>query len=126
MKTKIEKRISRHKSIRAKVKGAPERPRLSIFRSNRHIFAQLIDDTVGKTIVSTSDLKKQKSAKKPIKSRSASGGKKLEIAKRVGLELAKAAELKGIKKVVFDRGGYKYHGRTKAVAEGAREGGLKF
>ena len=118
MKTKLGKKIIRHNRVRAKIKGTNKRPRLSVFRSNRHIFAQLIDDVSGKTFVSSSDLKKEKSVKKNLK--------KLEIAKNVGLKLAKAAALKDIKTVVFDRGGYKYHGRVKAVAEGAREGGLRF
>jgi large subunit ribosomal protein L18 len=104
----------RHKRIRAKISGAKERPRLSVFRSNKHIFLQLIDDSAGKTLVSASDLKMKKK------------GTKTEIAKEVGKELAKLAKAKKIKKVVFDRGGYKYHGRVKASAEGAREGGLEF
>lgn len=116
MKTTLSKRIIRHNRVRAKVKGTNERPRLSVFRSNRHIFVQLIDDVNGRTVMSASDLKTDK--KNNIK--------KTEIAKNVGMELAKKAASKKIKKVVFDRGGYKYHGRIKAVAEGAREGGLKF
>ena len=104
----------RHKRIRAKISGTTERPRLSVFRSNKHIFLQLIDDSSQKTLASASDLK--------IKKR----GTKTEIAKEVGEELAKLAKAKKIKKVVFDRGGYKYHGRVKASAEGAREGGLNF
>ncbi len=108
----------RHKRIRAKISGTKEQPRLSVFRSNKHIFLQLIDDSSQKTLVSASDLKINLSA----------GGKgtKTEIAKEVGKELAKLAKAKKIKKVVFDRGGYKYHGRVKASAEGAREGGLSF
>ena len=104
--------------MRAKIKGTVERPRLSIFRSNRHIFAQLIDDINSKTLFSVSDLKAKKGAKKNLK--------KTDKARAIGLELAKEAGLKKIKKIVFDRGGYKYHGRIKAVAEGAREGGLMF
>ena len=84
-----------------------------------HIFAQLIDDTNGRTLVSMSDLRKKKGGP-------AFGGKKSDIARSIGLELAKEASLKKIKAAVFDRGGYKYHGRIKAVAEGARKGGLKF
>ncbi len=103
-----------HKRIRAKISGTKEQPRLSVFRSNKHIFLQLIDDNSGKTLVSANDLKTKKKATKT------------EIAKEVGKELAKLAKAKKIKKVVFDRGGYKYHGRVKASAEGAREGGLNF
>lgn len=121
MKRSISKKEIRHRRIRAKIKGTPEKPRLSVFRSNRHIFAQLIDDTKGKTIVSASDLK--------IKSKdlpAGQAGKKTDRAKIVGAELAKSAQEKKIEKIVFDRGGNKYHGRVKAVAEGAKEGGLKF
>lgn len=115
-KIRLNKRIVRRNRVRAKVKGTSERPRLSVFRSNRHIFAQLIDDMDGRTIASSSDLKIGK--KKSVKN--------TEIAKSIGIELAKKAALKKIKTVVFDRGGYKYHGRIKAIAEGAREGGLRF
>jgi large subunit ribosomal protein L18 len=94
--------------IRSKVKGTPKRPRLSVFRSHKHISAQLIDDVAGETLVASS------------------GGGNVAAAGEVGRDLAKKAlELK-IKKVVFDRGGYKYHGRVKALAEAAREGGLEF
>lgn len=107
-----------HKRIRAKISGTKEQPRLSVFRSNKHIFLQLIDDSSQKTLVSASDLK--------INPPAGGKGTKTEIAKEVGKELAKLAKAKKIKKVVFDRGGYKYHGRVKASAEGAREGGLNF
>ena len=113
-KLKSEKRTMRHRRVRAKVFGTSERPRLSVFRSNKHIFLQIIDDSQGRTFVSASDLKINKK------------GTKTEIAREVGRALAQEAVKKGIKKVVFDRGGYKYHGRVKAVAEGAREGGLIF
>lgn len=113
-KLKSEKRAMRHKRVRAKVFGTSERPRLSVFRSNKHIFLQIIDDSQGRTIVSASDLKTKKKSTKT------------EIAREVGKALAQEAVKKGIKKVVFDRGGYKYHGRVRAVAEGAREGGLIF
>jgi len=103
----------RHRRVRAKVHGTKDKPRLSVFRSNKHIFLQLIDDKSGKTLVSESDLKLKKKATKT------------EIAKEVGKLLAEAAKEKKIKKAVFDKGGYKYHGRVKAAAEGAREGGLK-
>lgn len=95
--------------------GTKERPRLSVFRSNKHIFLQLIDDVSGKTIVSASDFQ-SKAGKKT----------KTDIAREIGKELAESAKKKKIKKAVFDRGGYKYHGRIKAVAEGAKEGGLVF
>ncbi|MFA4966733.1 MAG: 50S ribosomal protein L18 [Candidatus Margulisiibacteriota bacterium] len=97
-----------------KIIGSPERPRLSVYRSLGQIYAQIIDDSEGKTLASSSSLKLK------VK------GKKSEISKKVGLEIAKAAIAKGINTVVFDRGSFPYHGRVKALAEGAREGGLKF
>lgn len=114
MKNNKTKRKIRHKKIRAKVFGTVEMPRLSVFRSNKHIFAQIIDDTKGKTLVSVGDLSIKKKDKKE------------NLARIVGMELAKLAKEKNIKKIIFDRGGYKYHGRIKALAEGAREAGLKF
>lgn len=96
------------------IKSDSSRPRLAVFRSNRYIFAQIIDDSKGATLVSAGDFK------------SKSKSKKTESAKNVGLELAKTAKLKKIESVAFDRGGYKYQGRIRALAEGAREGGLKF
>jgi len=108
---KIKKRCRRHRRVRAKIFGKKEKPRLCVFRSQKHIYAQLIDDEKGKTIVSTSDLEMKK-----IKDK----------AKEVGKLIAKKAKDLKIEKVVFDRGGYKYHGRVKALAEGARAGGLKF
>ncbi len=102
----------RHKRVRAKVFGIKDKPRLSVFRSNRHVFLQLIDDEKGKTLLSVSDLKTK--------------NKKIISAKETGKKLAELAKDKKIKKVVFDKGGYKYHGRVKAAAEGAREGGLIF
>ena len=113
MENKNLKKIRRHKRIRARIFGTKEKPRLSVFKSNKHIFAQLIDDDEGKTLVSASDLKMKKNKK---------ANAALEVGKLIA---AKAKELK-IETVVFDRGGYKYHGSIKAVAEGAREGGLKF
>lgn len=110
-----EKKQKRAKRVREKIKAA-SRPRLSVFRSNRHISLQIVDDDKGKTLFSFSDAK-IKTKEKMNKS---------EIAKKVGIEAAKEALKSGIKEVVFDRGGYRYHGRVKAVAEGAREGGLKF
>ncbi len=116
MKTspKITARANRHNRIRAKVSGTAEKPRLVIFRSLDNHYAQLIDDVTGKTLISASDLK------------SKSKDKKADRAKQVGLEVAKLALEKKINTCVFDRNGYKYHGRVKAIAEGAREGGLQF
>jgi large subunit ribosomal protein L18 len=109
----------RHRRVRRKVTGTTSRPRLCIFRSLNHIRAQLIDDSVGQTLVSMSTLDSQVRAK----SDGLGKGKKAEL---VGTVLAETALDKGIKKVVFDRGGYKYHGRIKALAEAARKAGLEF
>ncbi len=98
--------------------GIGQRPRLSVFRSNRHIFLQLIDDEKNKTLVSVRDI--------PVKAGKKSKTTKTEIARETGKKLAELAMEKKIKKVVFDRGGYKYHGRIRAAAEGARDGGLEF
>ena len=109
----------------AKISGNSKRPRLCIFRSVKHIYAQLVDDDKGKTLVSASDLE----IKKRISSTKASKGKektKADMAREVGKLIAKKALEKKIEQAVFDRGGYLYHGRVKAIAEGAREGGLKF
>ena len=116
MLTKREKRHRRHKRVRAKIFGTAHRPRFCVFRSVKSIYAQMIDDEKGKTVVAASsrELKKIKNAKK------------VDIAKEVGKLIAEKALKKKIKEVVFDRGGYMYHGRVKAVAEGAREGGLLF
>lgn len=119
MKTdnKVIRRQKIRYSIRKNVAGTPEKPRLSVFRSNTDIYVQLIDDENGKTIASASSKDKDVTAQK---------GNKVEISKLVGTAIArKAAEL-GITAVVFDRGGYLYHGRVKSVADGAREGGLQF
>lgn len=113
-KAKQAKKIRRHNKIRAKIKGASKRPRLSVFRSNKGMFLQLIDDNKGVTLVSAKSSEIKKKDKKTVVS--------FELGKLIA---AKAAEKK-IKEVVFDRGGYKYHGRVKMVADGAREGGLKF
>ena len=122
MLEKQQKRSRRHKRARAKVFGTKERPRLCVFRSTKHIYAQLIDDEKRKTLVAASDAGIKKS-----RFRKGSGSQaKVDIAKEVGKLIAKKALDKKIEKVVFDRGGYQYHGRVKAVAEGAREGGLKF
>ena len=116
---KKDKRLQRKVRIRKKIKGTPERPRLSVFRSLKYIYVQIIDDEVGKTIVSASSLEKE------VKGKSKST-RDIEAAKLVGELIAKRAIEKGIEKVVFDRSGYRYHGRVKALAEAAREAGLKF
>ncbi|NLV49982.1 MAG: 50S ribosomal protein L18 [Clostridiales bacterium] len=109
-------RLKRHRRVRAKISGTPERPRLCVFRSLSHIYAQIIDDTNGNTIVSASSVEKDFGG---------SGGN-CEAAKKVGKIVAERALAKGIDTVIFDRGGYVYHGRVQNLAEGAREGGLKF
>ncbi len=109
-------RLRRHKRVRGKIAGTPERPRLNVFRSETNIYAQIIDDAAGVTLVSASSLDKG----------FACDGTKTDAAKQVGMNLAERAKAKGIENVVFDRGGYLYHGRVKALAEGAREGGLQF
>lgn len=109
-------RIQRHKRIRGKISGSAERPRLCVFKSSKHIYAQIIDDTTGNTLVACSTVEKVFTEY---------GGNK-DAAKKIGEELAKRALDKGIKDVIFDRGGYLYHGRVKELAEGAREGGLNF
>jgi large subunit ribosomal protein L18 len=114
-----EARIRRHRRVRKTVFGTSERPRLSVFRSLEHIYAQIIDDTVGNTLISASTLDKE------IRGR-CEGMKKSEKAKVVGKLLAERALARGVTRVVFDRGGYKYHGRVKALAEAAREAGLDF
>ena len=118
-KSKQESRARRHKRIRKKVFGLPGRLRLSVYRSLNHIYAQIIDDFKGHTVVSASSLDKELKDKK-----SHTGN--IETAKRIGDLIAKRALGKGIKKVVFDRGGYLYHGRIKALADAAREAGLEF
>ena len=119
MVTKPDKnkaRLKRHVRVRAKISGTAERPRLDVFRSAKHIYAQIIDDVNGVTLAAASSLDKGFDG---------NGGNK-DAAKKVGLAIAKKAADKGIADVVFDRGGYLYHGRVKELAEGAREGGLKF
>ncbi len=113
----VLRRLKIKKRIRSKVNGNATRPRLSVFRSNSEIYAQLIDDASGKTIVSVSSMGKNSAKAK---------GTKIERAKSVGETIAKKAVEKGISEVVFDRNGFLYHGRIKALADGAREGGLKF
>ncbi|MFA5013784.1 MAG: 50S ribosomal protein L18 [Candidatus Paceibacterota bacterium] len=115
MLAKQAKRINRHRRVRAKVAGSDTKPRLCVFRSNNHIYAQLIDDNKKITILGVKDTE-------------LGAGKKNKVAaaREVGLLVAKKAAEKKISEVIFDRGGYRYHGRVKALAEGAREGGLKF
>jgi large subunit ribosomal protein L18 len=108
-----------HQRVRMKVEGTPERPRLCIFRSLDHIYAQVIDDRAGKTLVSASSADSE--TKKSLK-----GGGNIAAAKVVGKIIAQRAKAAGVGKVVFDRGGYKYHGRVKALADAAREAGLQF
>ena len=121
MLLKQEKRKRRHQSIINKTKGTSKTPRLYVFRSNQHIYAELIDDEKGKSILSLDDSKidKKKKEKCPLT------GKKA-LAWYVGKKIAEESVKKGIKNIIFDRSGYKYHGRIKALAEGARQGGLKF
>ena len=109
-------RLHRHVRVRGKISGTPERPRLNVFRSNANIYAQIIDDVNGVTLVAANTLEKDFEG--------ATGN--AEAAKKVGAVLAERAKAKGIEQVVFDRGGYIYHGRVAALAEGAREAGLKF
>ncbi|WP_374165544.1 50S ribosomal protein L18 [Arcticibacter sp. MXS-1] len=114
--TKISRRERIKKGIRRRLAGSTERPRLSVYRSNKGIYAQVIDDTTGKTLVAASSLSKEFTAT----------GNKVEQSKAVGKLVAEKAVAAGITQVVFDRNGYLYHGRVKSLAEGAREGGLNF
>ena len=109
-------RIKRHNRVRGKISGTAERPRLCVFRSENHIYAQIIDDVAGKTLVSASTVEKSFEG----------NGSNVEAAKKIGAVIAERALKQGVEEVVFDRGGYIYHGRVKALAEAAREGGLKF
>jgi large subunit ribosomal protein L18 len=113
--TKPQRRLRRRRRVRARIRGSAERPRLSVYRSNRGVFAQLIDDDAGRTVASASwtesELRKLDS---------------MEQAKRAGELLAERAKSAGVESCVFDRGGYRFHGRVAAIAEGAREGGLRF
>jgi len=118
-KSSNDQRIKRHYRVRNTVSGTAERPRLNVFRSSSNIYAQIIDDTAGVTLVSASTLDAD------VKAKISNGGNK-EAAKEVGMAVAKKAIEKGITKVVFDRGGYIYHGRVAELAAGAREGGLDF
>ncbi|MDR2361082.1 MAG: 50S ribosomal protein L18 [Oscillospiraceae bacterium] len=109
-------RLKRHARVRGKISGTPEKPRLNVFRSLNHIYAQIIDDVNGVTLVSANTVEKGFEG---------SGGN-IGAAKKVGAIIAERAKAKGVEEVVFDRGGYVYHGRVAALAEGARSGGLKF
>ncbi len=116
----LSPRKRRHVRVRAKVAGTPNRPRLNVFRSSAHMYCQVIDDVAGHTIVAASDLDED------VKNVIGESATKSERAKAVGTVIAQRAKAAGISAVVFDRGGFLYHGRVKAVAEGAREGGLEF
>jgi large subunit ribosomal protein L18 len=115
VRTKEAKRLRRRRRVRAKVRGSAERPRISVFRSNRGVFAQLVDDEAGRTVASVSWTEPELRELKPT-----------EQAKRAGELLAERAKQAGVEACVFDRGGYRYHGRVRALAEAAREGGLRF
>ena len=113
--TKPTRRLKRRRRVRAKVRGSAERPRIAVFRSNRGVFAQLIDDDAGRTLASVNWTEPELRSLK-----------RMEQAKRAGARLAERAAAAGVETAVFDRGGYQYHGRVRALAEGAREGGLRF
>jgi large subunit ribosomal protein L18 len=113
--TKPQQRLRRRRRVRARIRGSAERPRLSVYRSNRGVFAQLIDDDAGRTLASVSWTEDELRKLGPM-----------EQAKRVGQLLAERAKQAGVETCVFDRGGYRFHGRVAAIAEGAREGGLSF
>ena len=113
--TKPQQRMRRRRRVRAKISGTAERPRLSVFRSNRGLFAQLVDDRAGRTVVAVNWIEPELRELAPM-----------EQAKRIGELLAERASAAGVETCVFDRGGYRYHGRVRALAEGAREGGLRF
>lgn len=120
MMRRAEARVKRKKRVRKKISGTPESPRLTVFRSLKHIYAQVIDDTTAKTLVESSSLSKE------IQSKVNEKGSNKEGASLVGKSVAERALKKGIKKVVFDRNGFLYHGRVKSLAEAAREAGLEF
>lgn len=116
----LSQRKRRHVRVRAKVSGTPQRPRLNVFRSSAHIYVQLIDDIAGHTLLAASDLEDE------VKQVAGDGAAKTARAKAVGQVIAERAKAAGFSAVVFDRGGFLYHGRIKAVADGAREAGLEF
>jgi large subunit ribosomal protein L18 len=117
--SRTERRLKKHQRVRKTVTGSAEKPRLNVFRSSKHIYAQIIDDNVGQTLTAASSLSKE------LKGQFKTGANKA-AARAVGKLLAQKAKDQSIVRVVFDRGGYLYHGRIKELAEGAREGGLKF
>jgi large subunit ribosomal protein L18 len=127
---KREKRFRRHRKVRAKISGTSQRPRLCVFKSNKHIYAQLIDDEKGRTLVAASDREIKKTKVKATTKKSKPEKKertgKVAVAFEVGKLIAKKAAQNNIEKVVFDKASYRYQGRVKLLAEGAREGGLKF
>ncbi|MCA1832270.1 MAG: 50S ribosomal protein L18 [Actinomycetota bacterium] len=116
MDTKVRSRVRRHRRVRKKITGTAERPRLAVFRSNKHIYAQLIDDLAGRTLVAASS----------VEGEIAKDGDKKSVAGRVGKVLGERAKERGITSIVFDRGGRLYQGRVQSLAEAARETGLKF
>ena len=118
-KTSYHARLRRHRRVRKRVHGTPERPRLSVYRTLSHIYAQVIDDEAGRTVAAASDVEAELRGQ-------ANGKHKTDVAKLVGELLARRALESGVKQVVFDRGGYKFHGRVKALAAAARESGLAF
>jgi large subunit ribosomal protein L18 len=113
------RRYARHRRIRRRLRGVAERPRLTVFRSLRHTYAQIVDDSAGVTLVSASTLDQEVKSQRDSKP-------KVDVSRMVGELVAKRSVEKGVTRVVFDRGGYKYHGRVKALADAARKGGLKF
>ena len=119
IRTNKARRVMRHARVRRKIGGTPERPRLSVYRSLNHVYAQVIDDSRGETLASASSLESA------VKTQN-DGKRKVDVAGLVGELLSERAKEKGISQVVFDRGGYKYHGRVKALADAARKGGLVF
>ena len=118
-KTKHRRQLRRRQHVRKKVQGTAERPRLTVFRSSKHIYAQLVDDLAGVTLASASSQAKDVKAELPY-------GGNIKAAQAVGRKIAEAAKAKGVTKAAFDRGHYRYHGRIKALADAAREGGLQF
>lgn len=119
MDDKLRLRLKRHRRVRAKVSGTADRPRLNVYRSDKHIYVQLIDDDAGHTLLSASTLESTyRDTKK--------AGGNIEAAKEIGKQIAERAKEQGITRVVFDRGGFKYHGRIQHLADAAREGGLEF
>ena len=118
MLNKLKRKLNRERRTRAKIARIGKYPRLSVYRSNKHIFAQIIDDTKGSTLAAVSDKSLTKGKKETLKG--------ALVAEMVGIEIAKKAKAKKISKVTFDKGSYKYHGRVKALADGARKGGLNF